>query len=535
MRDSKRLLAAAVAAALGMPTAVYATNGMNLEGYGPIATGMGGASMAYDNGTAAVMNNPATLGLMDEGDRLDIALGELAPDVAASMPAMGQKWSSGGDSYFMPAVGWTRTMDNGLTFGAGVFAQGGMGTEFGSGGPGADFTSMGTYNDTDPNGNPLPNTALVPAAMQDPNITDVDGLDQNLAAEINNTEERSEVSVARVILPVAKKVDDKITVGGSLDYVRASMDVKMFMTGAAFGNLLMDQRVSGSMVDTLNAYVGGNPNANPPIPQDMIRTVWGASLDFSDNNDYSGAATGQGFAAKLGGTFKVNPRLTVGASYHSKTSLSHLDGSATMGMAVEFGNNAFDPNGNPIPAGTDQLIPVSGNVKVHNFEWPSTYALGAAFQANEKLMLVADIKQINWSNVMKDFSVVFTAGANQANPAAAGFAGQKIRIDMPQNWDDQTVIQLGGSYQINDKWTARAGYNGSSNPVPSDTVNYLFPATVENHYTAGFGHTFNDTSSVDFSLAYAPEVKVTGSGADNQGLEVTHAQTNWQVMYSHRF
>ena len=37
---------------------------MNMEGYGPIATGMGGASMAYDNGTAAVINNPATLGLM---------------------------------------------------------------------------------------------------------------------------------------------------------------------------------------------------------------------------------------------------------------------------------------------------------------------------------------------------------------------------------------------------------------------------------------------------------------------------------------
>lgn len=37
-----------------------ARNGMNMEGYGPIACGMGGACMAFDNGTAAVMNNPAT-------------------------------------------------------------------------------------------------------------------------------------------------------------------------------------------------------------------------------------------------------------------------------------------------------------------------------------------------------------------------------------------------------------------------------------------------------------------------------------------
>lgn len=512
MRDSKRLLAAAVATALGMPIAAHATNGMNLEGYGPVATGMGGASMAYDNGTAAVMNNPATLGLMEEGNRLDIALGELSPDVDAeiSTPMGTMGWGSGGDSYLMPAVGWARTMENGLTFGVAAFAQGGMGTEYGAGGPGADFTSMGVV------GQPQGNTGFVPAAGA--GFTTVDGLDQTVAADINATEERSEVGVARIILPVAKRVNDQVTVGGSLDYVRATMDVKMVMTGAAFANLLQGQRVSGDMVDRLNQAIGA----------DQIRTIWGAGLNFSDNNDYSGEATGDGFAGKLGVTFKVNPQLTVGATYHSETSLSDLTGSGTMEMAVEYGT------GTPM-SGMDAVVPVSGKVKVRDFEWPSTYAIGAAFQANEKLMLVADIKQINWADVMKDFKVTFTADSSQANPGAAGFAGSTINIDMPQNWDDQTVIQLGGAYQINDIWTVRAGYNGSSNPVPNETLNYLFPAIIENHYTAGFGYTFNDTSSVDFSLAYAPEVTATGSGADNQGLKVSHSQTNWQVMYSHRF
>ena len=37
----------------GLAGSAYATNGMNVEGYGPIASGMGGASMAYDNGNAA--------------------------------------------------------------------------------------------------------------------------------------------------------------------------------------------------------------------------------------------------------------------------------------------------------------------------------------------------------------------------------------------------------------------------------------------------------------------------------------------------
>jgi len=55
------LTATLLAAATALPLA--ATNGMNMEGYGPIATAMGGASMAYDNGTAGLINNPATLGI----------------------------------------------------------------------------------------------------------------------------------------------------------------------------------------------------------------------------------------------------------------------------------------------------------------------------------------------------------------------------------------------------------------------------------------------------------------------------------------
>ena len=69
-------------ASVMVSTTAYATNGMDLEGYGPIATGMGGASMAYDNGTAAMMNNPATLGLMPEGNRLDVALHDLVGQAA---------------------------------------------------------------------------------------------------------------------------------------------------------------------------------------------------------------------------------------------------------------------------------------------------------------------------------------------------------------------------------------------------------------------------------------------------------------------
>ncbi|MDH5423711.1 MAG: outer membrane protein transport protein, partial [Gammaproteobacteria bacterium] len=169
----RSLLAASVAVAITAPMTVLATNGMNLEGYGPIATGMGGASMAYDNGTAGIMNNPATLGLMDEGtSRLDVALGQLAPDISNDGGPFGTA-ESGGDSYFMPAVGYTKR-DGQLTYGVGMFAQGGMGTEYEAN----TFMAAGTGEAV-----------------------------------------RSEVGVGRLVAPIAYNIDKNLTIGGSIDYV----------------------------------------------------------------------------------------------------------------------------------------------------------------------------------------------------------------------------------------------------------------------------------------------------------------------------
>ena len=68
---------AALLAISGIAAPAFATNGMDLEGYGAVATAMGGASMAYENGAGAMMNNPATLGLMPQGSGIGIALGFL--------------------------------------------------------------------------------------------------------------------------------------------------------------------------------------------------------------------------------------------------------------------------------------------------------------------------------------------------------------------------------------------------------------------------------------------------------------------------
>ena len=404
MMNKKRLLTMAVSAALAAPMSAFATNGMLLEGYGPIATGMGGASMAYDNGTAGMMNNPATLALMKEGSRLDLALGHMAPDVTFEM--MGQEHKSKSDSFLMPALGWIQRSGD-FSYGVGVFAQGGMGVDFRDvmGAPGNDFYSQ--------------------------------------------------VSVGRVIFPLAFNVNERLAIGATLEYVWANLDLQ-----------------------------------------------YGEGFEFRNSNDFSGEATGDGIAGKVGLVYQVNEQFNVGAAYHSKGNIGDLSGAkGTVGGGTMDANFTFK-----------------------GFDMPAVLALGMSFQANERLMLGADVKQIQWSNTMKTPVLHMDIGP--------GFS----EVDFRQDWKDQNVLSLGAAYQFSSSLVGRIGANLADNPVPDKNLNPLFPATVKNHYTIGFGYVFNPSQSFDFSLSHAPKTTATStSEALPPGSKIKHGQTNWQMMYSHRF
>jgi long-chain fatty acid transport protein len=234
-----------------------------------------------------------------------------------------------------------------------------------------------------------------------------------------------------------------------------------------------------------------------------------ARIDFSDDNKYSGSAKGTGWAGKLGFTYRASKQLTIGAVYQSKTSLSDLETGAT-GAAMTA--NRYD--------GTTPFAD-SGRIKVRNFQWPETYGIGLAFQATPQWLVVADVKQINWSGVMKDFKMTYES---------ADMTGT-VDFTLPQDWKDQTVLQLGATYQMNEQLALRFGVNTARNPVPDTYLNALFPAIIKEHYTFGVGYKIGKTAELNGSLTYAPTVtQVAGSG-----ITSTHSQTNWQVMYSNRF
>ena len=374
---------ALVAAVMALPNAARATNGMIMEGYGPVATAMGGAAMAYDNGTAAMANNPATLALAAEGGRVDIALGFIGPNVKVGNPIWG---ASRAEAFYMPAFGYARK-DGNLAYGLGVYAQGGMGTEYANG-------------------------------------------------------DMAQVGVGRLILPLAYRLNERLTLGGSVDMVWAGMD----LTFANFG------------------------------------------IDFKDHSDYSGKAKGYGLAAKLGFTYKLNERVSLGGVYQTAGNLSDLEGAG---------------------------------YTVKDFDMPPILAVGLSWQASDKLQIAADVKDVMWNSSMNTVTILY--------PGAAACAPGINCAPFQQDWQDQIVLALGAAYKLGDRLTGRAGINFGENPIPTQNMNFLWPAIVERHYTVGLGYAIDAGSELNASLSYVPEVE------QSNGPRVTHSQLNWQLMYSKKF
>lgn len=230
-----------------------------------------------------------------------------------------------------------------------------------------------------------------------------------------------------------------------------------------------------------------------------VDVVWGGmdlvaampGINFKDDSDFTGAAKGYSMAAKLGFTFKLSDALTVGSVYQTAANLPDLKGDG---------------------------------YKVEGFDMPAMLGLGLAWQASDRLMVAADVKDVMWGGSMNTVTIY-----NHGVVAAA----------FQQDWDDQIVLALGLAYTFNDAFTGRIGYNYGKNPIPDSFVNYLWPAIMEDHYTVGFGFAINKQSDVNFGLSYAPDVSVTGTGPmppyGNGGMTIEHSQVNWQLMYSYQF
>ena len=113
-------------------------------------------------------------------------------------------------------------------------------------------------------------------------------------------------------------------------------------------------------------------------------------------------------------------------------------------------------------------------------------------------------------------------------------------------WQDIDVFKLGVQVEINDRWTVRAGYNHTDNPIQAQdvTFNILAPGVIKDHVTLGATWKWDARNEITGSFMYAFENSVEGPslfnsffppGAANMQEKIEMYEWSLGVQWSRRF
>ncbi len=169
---------------------------------------------------------------------------------------------------------------------------------------------------------------------------------------------------------------------------------------------------------------------------------------------------------------------------------------------------------------------------------PAWLRMGLTWQATDRLSFSLDAQRIWYSKV----DALGNSFANIYDCPSAGLGGTDVSRCLGGNngpgfgWKDVPIYSLGSSWDINDKWTLRAGMSISDEPVPAteNTFNILLVNLTEAHYTAGFSYKLRNGHELGFSFMYTEEESIeTPNQLDPlQNILLTSDQYDLEVSYS---
>jgi len=205
-------------------------------------------------------------------------------------------------------------------------------------------------------------------------------------------------------------------------------------------------------------------------------------------SEYPNSVAGQGVDDALGVGLhfgwigQINDQISIGATYQTKTYFQKFD--KYKGLFAGEGN----------------------------MDAPAWFGAGVAVKATKDLTVAADIQRIQFSDVNSignTITQLTTLGNPLGSSSGPGFG-----------WQDATVYKLGASYNVNDKWTVRAGYNHVNQPIRGSEAlfNVLAPAVVKDHLTLGGTYNIDEKSEVSFNYVHAFSNTVTGVNAIPQSF-----------------
>ena len=177
-----------------------------------------------------------------------------------------------------------------------------------------------------------------------------------------------------------------------------------------------------------------------------------------------------GFGARVGWFGKLSESVNVGAAYSTKVYMSEFD--KYRGLFAEQGD----------------------------FDMPENYNVGIAVKVSPKVTVAADYQRINYNDVK-------SVGNTQVNLIPCFFGGNAAfclggNQGAGFGWKDVNVFKIGFEYQYDQRWTWRAGYDHTDNPIRGSDIdfNILAPGVVQDHVTLGF--TYKTKSGGELTMAY---------------------------------
>jgi len=218
------------------------------------------------------------------------------------------------------------------------------------------------------------------------------------------------------------------------------------------------------------------------------------SLDSTKLTNSSGHDTSSGIALKLGATYKVNNDVSIGFAYAPETDMSEFKEYA--GLFAESGD----------------------------FDIPSNYILGVAWQASPKVLVAADYFQINYTDVasvsndaQRLTDITGGPGTSCATTNPATGAGSQFCLGGSQGagfgWDDIAVFKVGVAYEQSSDMTLRVGLNHGESPIKTEdaVINIIAPATVEDHLTLGMTRKLSSSTEITVDFIHTFANSVTGT------------------------
>jgi long-chain fatty acid transport protein len=190
-----------------------------------------------------------------------------------------------------------------------------------------------------------------------------------------------------------------------------------------------------------------------------------------------------GYGAKLGMQVRIVEGLNAAAVAQTRVDLSSLEGYE--GLLADGGE----------------------------FDVPPYATLGLAWDITPQWTAAFDVQKIWYSSIP-------AVGNNLNSPGLLGAP------DGPGfGWDDVTAYKLGARYFVNPRWTVRAGFSYTEQPVDPQQLffNILAGSVFKKHFTAGFTRKLESGNELDFSLMWAPEQREHGPNPfyPDQQMEVS--------------